>query len=291
MKTLLNESPLRPSTSTYFMTIARAVATRSTCLRNNVGAVLVRNRRILTTGYNGAPSDIPHCLDIGCARKDCPSGTMHELCRAVHAEQNAIIQAALHGISTEASTLYCTHQPCMLCAKMLINAGVIKVIYDNDYPDKEGLSILREAGVEVEKYVFSDIEEEEREILAARRQCRACPNDRCDEESCPEHPLSYDEEAYLPLHPHLLDSRVRVPVIDDSSLRHSHNFTEITNLRVALPGESIKRMWQLQGEKKEPVVVMQMQVKHDNKPISEDTFVDGEGNVPLQHCREVKGCN
>ena len=95
-------------------------------------------------------------------------------------------------------------------------------------------------------------------------------------------------KAYLPLHPLLPDSRVRVPVEDDRSLRHSHKFTEITNLRVALPGESIKRMWQLQDEKREPVVVMQMQVMHDNKPISEDTFVDGEGNVPLQHCMEVK---
>jgi dCMP deaminase len=149
---MLNEKIIRPTSQAYFMKLCRDVATRSTCIRNHVGAILVRKRRILTTGYNGAPSGTVHCLDIGCARQGLPSGTYHELCRAVHAEQNAIIQAALHGIPTEGSSLFCTHQPCMLCAKMLINAGIIEVIYDIDYPDKKGLEILKEAGVIVEKF-------------------------------------------------------------------------------------------------------------------------------------------
>ncbi len=149
---MMNEKIVRPTSQAYFMRLCRDVATRSTCIRNHVGAILVRKRRILTTGYNGAPSGTVHCLDIGCARQGLPSGTYHELCRAVHAEQNAIIQAALHGIPTEGSTLFCTHQPCMLCAKMLINAGIIEVIYDIDYPDKKGLEILKEAGVIVEKF-------------------------------------------------------------------------------------------------------------------------------------------
>lgn len=149
---MMNEKIVRPTSQAYFMKLCRDVATRSTCIRNHVGAILVRKRRILTTGYNGAPSGTVHCLDIGCARQGLPSGTYHELCRAVHAEQNAIIQAALHGIPTEGSTLFCTHQPCMLCSKMLINAGIIEVIYDIDYPDKKGLEILKEAGVIVEKF-------------------------------------------------------------------------------------------------------------------------------------------
>jgi dCMP deaminase len=149
---MMNEKIVRLTSQAYFMKLCRDVATRSTCIRNHVGAILVRKRRVLTTGYNGAPSGTVHCLDIGCARQGLPSGTYHELCRAVHAEQNAIIQAALHGIPTEGSTLFCTHQPCMLCAKMIINAGVIEVIYDIDYPDKKGLEILKEAGVIVEKF-------------------------------------------------------------------------------------------------------------------------------------------
>jgi dCMP deaminase len=120
------------------MEIARVVSKRSTCLRNKVGAVLVRDNRILSTGYNGAPTGMEHCLDIGCIRneRNIPSGERHELCRAVHAEQNAIIQAALHGVSTQGSTLYSTHQPCVLCAKMLINAGVKRVVFGQNYPDE-----------------------------------------------------------------------------------------------------------------------------------------------------------
>jgi len=139
----------RPSSDEYFMEIASVVAKRSTCLRNQVGALFVRNKRILTTGYNGAPSGLEHCDVVGCAREGVASGTRHELCRAVHAEQNAIIQAALHGISIEGATLYCTHQPCILCAKMMINARVIKVVYRQSYPDVTALDFLQQAGIEV----------------------------------------------------------------------------------------------------------------------------------------------
>jgi len=140
---------VRPSSDDYFMEIATVVAKRSTCLRNQVGALFVKNKRILTTGYNGAPSGLDHCDQVGCARDGVASGTRHELCRAVHAEQNAIIQAALHGISIEGATLYCTHQPCILCAKMMINARVAKVVYQQSYPDGTALDFLKQAGIEV----------------------------------------------------------------------------------------------------------------------------------------------
>jgi dCMP deaminase len=143
-------SPIvRPGMDEYFMEIATVVAKRSTCLRNQVGALFVRNKRILTTGYNGAPSGLDHCDQVGCARDGVASGTRHELCRAVHAEQNAIIQAALHGISIEGATLYCTHQPCVLCAKMMINARVRKVVYQKSYPDQTALDFLQQAGIDV----------------------------------------------------------------------------------------------------------------------------------------------
>ncbi|NIA03220.1 MAG: cytidine deaminase, partial [Nitrospirae bacterium] len=121
----------RPTLDEYFMEIAEVVAKRTTCLRNKVGAVIVRDKRILATGYNGAPRNLEHCLDIGCIRQqqNIESGTRHELCRGVHAEQNAIIQSALHGVSVENATLYCTHQPCVLCAKMIINSRMIRVVY------------------------------------------------------------------------------------------------------------------------------------------------------------------
>jgi len=130
------------------------VAKRSTCLRNQVGAVLVRDKRILSTGYNGAPRNLPHCLELGCIRDalEVPSGERHELCRAVHAEQNAIIQAALHGVSVTGATLYCTHQPCVLCAKMLINSQVRRVVYGNPYPDTRALDFMRQAGLELEEF-------------------------------------------------------------------------------------------------------------------------------------------
>jgi len=141
----------RPSIDEYFLEIATVVAKRSTCLRNEVGAVIVRDKRIISTGYNGAPSNIEHCLDIGCIREEqnIESGTRHEMCRAVHAEQNAIIQAALHGVGTAGATLYCTHQPCILCAKMIINANIKRVVYITPYPDTGALGFFKDAGVEV----------------------------------------------------------------------------------------------------------------------------------------------
>jgi dCMP deaminase len=141
----------RPGLDEYFMEIASVVAKRSTCLRNQVGALFVRNKRILSTGYNGAPAGLLHCDEVGCAREGVESGTRHELCRAVHAEQNAIIQAALHGVSIEGSTLYCTHQPCILCAKMMINARVSRAVFCHSYPDETALRFLEQAGIEVRR--------------------------------------------------------------------------------------------------------------------------------------------
>jgi dCMP deaminase len=127
----------RPSWDDYFMDICRLVATRSTCLRRQVGAIIVNKRRILSTGYNGAPKDLPHCLDIGCLREkfNVPSGERHELCRGLHAEQNAIIQAATSGVSIEGAVLYSTHYPCSLCVKMILNASIQTVYYLEGYPD------------------------------------------------------------------------------------------------------------------------------------------------------------
>lgn len=125
---------MRPDIDTYFMKMARVVAERSTCLRRQVGAVLVKDSHVLSTGYNGAARGVEHCKT--CMRTGIPSGERHELCRAVHAEANAIAQAALHGISTEGSTVYCTHQPCFMCAKLLLNAGVRRVVYQEGYPDE-----------------------------------------------------------------------------------------------------------------------------------------------------------
>lgn len=142
----------RPSWDEYFMQIADVAATRSTCLRRHVGAVLVYDRRILATGYNGVPAGIVHCSDRGCLREQLgiPSGTQHELCRGLHAEQNAIIQAARHGgIAADGATLYCTTHPCVQCSKMLINAGVRRVVFRDSYPDELSESLLREAGVEM----------------------------------------------------------------------------------------------------------------------------------------------
>ena len=155
------EQPLdrRPSWDEYFQEICQVVAKRSTCLRRQVGAILVRDKRILTTGYNGAPRGLRHCAELGgCYREQMgvPSGQRHELCRALHAEQNAIIQAAVHGIQVTGSVLYVTTFPCSLCAKMLINAGVIRVIYRGDYPDELALEMFEEAGVEVVRWDGSE---------------------------------------------------------------------------------------------------------------------------------------
>lgn len=141
----------RPSWPEYFMDITRLVAKRSTCLRRHVGAILVKDKRILATGYNGAPAGMKHCEEIGCLREDAsiPSGERHELCRALHAEQNAIIQAAYHGISINGSILYCTNKPCVICTKMIINAGIQKIFYEDGYDDPLSDQMLAETGLEL----------------------------------------------------------------------------------------------------------------------------------------------
>ena len=141
----------RPSWKSYFMDIATLVAKRSTCTRRAVGAVIVKEKRILSTGYNGAPTGIRHCSETGCLRAqlEVPSGERHELCRGIHAEQNAIIQAACHGISIKDGVLYCTHFPCSICAKMIINAGIKTIYYLSGYSDDLSREMLEEAGVVV----------------------------------------------------------------------------------------------------------------------------------------------
>jgi dCMP deaminase len=141
----------RPSWEEYFMEIARLVARRSTCLRRQVGAVLVKDKNILATGYNGTPSGITHCSEVGCLRQklNVPSGERHELCRGLHAEQNAIIQAAKHGVNIAEATLYCTNSPCIICSKMIINSGVQRIVYLEGYPDDLSLEMLQESAIEV----------------------------------------------------------------------------------------------------------------------------------------------
>lgn len=141
----------RPSWDKYFLSISKLVAERSTCLRRQVGAVIVKDKRILTTGYNGAPSGLEHCDKTGCMREKLkiPSGQRHELCRALHAEMNAILQAAQYGISLGKSIIYCTNQPCIICAKMIINAGINRVVVLSNYPDELARKFLKEAGIEV----------------------------------------------------------------------------------------------------------------------------------------------
>ncbi len=143
----------RPDWDYYFLTIAQLVSRRATCVRRKAGAVLVSEKRILATGYNGAPSGISHCDEVGCLRDELgvDSGQRHELCRGLHAEQNAIIQAALHGIKIKGSFLYTTLFPCNLCAKMLVNSSIEKVIYQEGYPDDLSASLMKEAGIEVKK--------------------------------------------------------------------------------------------------------------------------------------------
>ena len=143
----------RPAWDEYFFQMAKLVSHRATCLRRKVGAVVVREKRILATGYNGAPSGLEHCLDVGCLRTKLrvPSGQRHELCRGLHAEQNAIIQASLHGVSIKGSTLYVTNQPCIICAKMLINAGIKEVVIAEGYPDKMAMDFLKESRIKVRK--------------------------------------------------------------------------------------------------------------------------------------------
>jgi len=141
----------RLSWDDYFMEITRLVAKRSTCIRRHVGAIIVRDKRILATGYNGAPRGLPHCLETGCLREKLgiPSGQNQELCRGLHGEQNAIIQAALSGVSIENSQIYTVTQPCVVCAKMIINAGINRVVFDESYPDALSEQMLKEACVEM----------------------------------------------------------------------------------------------------------------------------------------------
>lgn len=140
---------MRPTWDQYFLKIATVVAGRSTCLRRNVGALVVKDKRILTTGYNGAPRRLAHCIDVGCLRDSvgAESGHVHELCRGLHAEQNTIIQAAVHGVSIDGGVLYGTHQPCVLCTKMLISAGLREIYYLEPYPDELAGQMLEEAGI------------------------------------------------------------------------------------------------------------------------------------------------
>lgn len=144
----------RPSYDEYFMEMAHVVAKRSTCLRRKVGAILVKNKHILSTGYNGAPKGHKHCSEVGCIRKkmNVPSGERHELCRGLHAEQNAIIQAAVFGVSIEGSVLYCTNTPCVVCVKMLINAGVTEIIYSGGYPDELAKKMLNESNIKTRNF-------------------------------------------------------------------------------------------------------------------------------------------
>ena len=143
----------RPSWETYFMDIAELVSKRSTCIRRAVGAIIVKDKRILSTGYNGAPTGIRHCTEVGCLREELnvPSGEKHELCRGIHAEQNAIIQAAFYGVSIKDATLFCTNLPCSICAKMIINAGIKKIYYKSGYADYLSSEMLKEADIEVIK--------------------------------------------------------------------------------------------------------------------------------------------
>ena len=144
----------RPSWDTYFMDITFHVAKRSTCLRRAVGALVIKDKRILSTGYNGAPTGVKHCNEAGCLREELnvASGEKHELCRGIHAEQNAIIQAAFHGVGIKGATLFCTNLPCSICAKMIINAGIKKICYHSGYADAISMEMLDAAGIEVVKY-------------------------------------------------------------------------------------------------------------------------------------------
>jgi dCMP deaminase len=151
----------RPSWDQYFMDITRLVATRSSCLRRQVGALLVKDRNILATGYNGVPSGITHCDVVGCLRErlKVPSGERHELCRGLHAEQNAIIQAAKHGTNIDGATLYCTTMPCIICTKMLINAGIATIVYAEGYADDLAREMIAESGITISHFTPENVEQ------------------------------------------------------------------------------------------------------------------------------------
>lgn len=163
----MNRHYERPSWDEYFMRIAILAASRSTCLRRQVGAAIVKDKRVLATGYNGAPRNITHCLDTGCLRDKLgiPSGQRHELCRAIHAEQNAIIQAATSGVSIEGGILYSTTFPCILCAKMIINSGIKEIFVVEGYPDDLSKEMMDEAGLTVKYFDPSKIEKIQKDVL------------------------------------------------------------------------------------------------------------------------------
>lgn len=144
----------RPSWDEYFMKLTQVVSERATCVKRKVGALIIKDYRVLSTGYNGAPKGLPHCGEVGCLRKEMnvPSGQRHELCRGLHAEQNAIIQAAWHGVKIEGGTMYCTYQPCVICVKMMINAGIAKLVFSGGYPDELAAKMLKESGLEVKRF-------------------------------------------------------------------------------------------------------------------------------------------
>ncbi len=145
---------IRPDVDTYFLKMAKVASQRSTCRRHNVGAVIVKDKQVIATGYNGAASGVNDCLELGCLRDELKilSGTQHEVCRAIHSEQNAIIQAAKHGVDTKDSTMYCTHSPCIICAKIIVNAGIKRVVCITKYPDETTQKLFDEAGVKLEQH-------------------------------------------------------------------------------------------------------------------------------------------
>jgi len=144
----------RPDWNQYFMQMAELAAKRSTCLRRKVGAVLVKDKRILATGYNGAPKKLPHCEDTGCLREreGVPSGEKHEICRGIHAEQNLIAQSAVHAVKTEGATVYCTNQPCSICVKLLINSGIKRIYYKDHYDDEFATRLLEQSDIEYHQF-------------------------------------------------------------------------------------------------------------------------------------------
>jgi dCMP deaminase len=153
----------RPAWDTYFMQIADVVSERASCLKRKVGAVIVKDKQIISTGYNGAPKGLKHGAEVGCMRQqlNVPSGTRHELCRGLHAEQNAIIQAAANGTSTVGSTLYCTFLPCVICTKMIINAGIKRVVFKGYYPDDLAVQMFSETNIELVLFKEDEYEKEE----------------------------------------------------------------------------------------------------------------------------------
>lgn len=169
----------RPSWNRYFLNIAHAVALRSTCLRRHVGAVIVRDKHILATGYNGSPCGTPHCSETGCLREalNIASGERHEICRGAHAEMNAIAQAAQSGTSCRGATIYCTDQPCAYCAKAIINSGIVRVMYEQAYPDDLSSILLKEAGIDVMQ-IRSDLDDGDEGDCGGGHVC-GCDGCRC----------------------------------------------------------------------------------------------------------------